>query len=154
MDKNVKLSANELFRKTTSRQPVVPEGFTNLKEEKLRLRQEIERQFPSVNQFAHRCYMSHSHIYDFFNKNKKISYDNMIIICIMLGYDIAKIESTLECFQLGTLYRRSERIRIIIQALSEADQRGLKQDQRLDYVENRLLDCEMQTLVKNKCSKT
>ena len=150
MDKNVKLSADERFQKATSGQPAIPEKFTNLKKEKLWLRQEIERQFPSVNQFAQHCYMSHSHLYDFFNKTKRISYDKMIIICIVLGYDIEKIKSMLECFQLGTLYMENERICITIQALREADLQELRQRQRLDYVESRLLDCKMQTLVKNK----
>lgn len=44
----------------------------------------------------------------------------------------------------------NERICIIIQALREADLQELRQRQRLDYVESRLLDCKMQTLVKNK----
>lgn len=64
MDKNVKLSADERLQKATSGQPAIPEKFTDLKKEKLWLRQEIERQFPSVNQFAQHCYMSHSHLYD------------------------------------------------------------------------------------------
>lgn len=153
MDKNVKLSTDERFQKATSEQPVIPEKFTDLKEEKLWLRQEIERQFPSVNQFAQHCYMSHSHLYDFFNKTKRISYDKMIIICIVLGYDTEQIKSMLERFQLGTLYMENERICIIIQALHEADLQGLKQRQRLDYVESRLLDRNIQTLVKNKSSK-
>lgn len=154
MDKNIKLSTDERFQKETSGHPVIPEKFTDLKEEKLWLRQEIERQFPSVNLFAQHCYMSHSHLYDFFNKTKHISYDKMIIICIVLGYDIEKIKSVLERFQLGTLYMENERICIIIQALHEADLQGLKQGQRLDYVESRLLDLNIQTLVKNKSSKT
>lgn len=149
MDKNVKLSANELFQKTASEQSVIPEKFTDLKEEKLRLRQEIEHQFSSVNQFAQHCYMSHSHLYDFLNKAKRISYDKMIIMCIVLGYDIEKIKSTLERFQLGTLYMENKRVCIIIQALHEADLQGLKQRQRLDYVESKLLDHKIPTLVKN-----
>ena len=51
MDKNVKLSADERFQKATSGQPAVSEKFTDLKKEKLCLRQEIEHQFQSVNQF-------------------------------------------------------------------------------------------------------
>lgn len=137
-----KLSTNAILEKWNSGESVdeAHVDFIDHQEILDTLYQDIISSGSSVNSFANRCLIYPSHLHDFLNGKKKLGRDNLVIVCIVLGYDIQKTQRTLQGVLQSSLYARNARDFQIMD--------GIRQKKSPEEINRLLIEKELDPLFK------